>query len=161
MNVSPSRVPPVRQNTRAVLSQARSALAAEIMVTFEDENGNDTEGAMAAAMKSLERLQWSDDDVNFYFNRAETRMKIAGVKKNYTKFQILSEIIPTKVQNAVKSILRKEETDFPNKDGYKILKKEIIRIFGLRPEKTMERALNRVLVDTPSQLARDLVGDVC
>ena len=87
MNVSPSRVPPARPNTRSVLSQARSALAAEIMVTFEDENGNDTEGAMAAAMKSLERLQWSDDDVNFYFNRAETRMKIAGVKKNYTKFQ--------------------------------------------------------------------------
>ena len=88
-------------------------------------------------------------------------MSSAGVKKNYTKFQVLSEIIPKRIQDEVKGILRKSETEFPNKDGYKILKKEILRIFGPKPEAAVERALGRVLAGKPSQLARAIVGDIC
>ena len=54
-----------------------------------------------------------------------------------------------------------QETDFPNGDSYKTLKKEIIRIFGPRPEASFERALTRTLTDKPSMLARALVSDVC
>ena len=42
-----------------------------------------------------------------------------------------SSIITTHV---IKKFLRKSETEFPNKDSYKQLKKEILRIFGPRPE---------------------------
>ena len=131
------------------------------MVAFEDENGVDGENALGNALRQLEKLEWNTDDLPFFFNRAEIRMKIANVKKNYTKFQVLSEIIPTKVQDQVKSLLRKGETDFPNNDAYKQLKTQILKIFGPRPEASMERAMSRVLSGTPSELARSLLNDVC
>ena len=61
----------------------------------------------------------------------------------------------------VKSILRKMEDEFPQNDAYKTLKKEVLRIFGPKPEAGMDRALNRVLTGKPSQLARALVDDMC
>ena len=75
------------------------------MVAFEDENEADDAGALKEACTSLQRLEWDDHDLGFFFNKAETRMKMAGVKRNWTKFQVLSEIIPKKVQDQVKSIL--------------------------------------------------------
>ena len=115
-----------------------------IMVAFEDENGVDGDGALGNALKQLERLDWNQDDLPFFFNRVEIRMGIAKVKKNYTKFQVLSEIIPTKVQDQVKSLLRKTENDFPNNDAYKQLKTQILKIFGPRPEASMERAKDKL-----------------
>ena len=133
----------------------------DIMVAFEDENGVDGDGALGNALKQLERLEWNQEDLPFFFNRVEIRMGIAQVRKNYTKFQVLSEIIPSKVQDQVKSLLRKTENDFPNNDAYKQLKNQILKIFGPRPEASMERALNRVMSGTPSELARCLVNDMC
>ena len=128
---------------------------------FDVENGEDEAGALREACRSLEKLEWDDNDLAWYFNRCQTRMKIAGVKKQFTKFQVMSEILPTKVQNEIKTLLRKEEADFPNNNAYKLLKTEVFRIFGQRPEVGMERALNRVLAGKPSQLARQLVSDMC
>ena len=88
-------------------------------------------------------------------------MGMSGVKKQYTKFQILSEILPGKVQEEVKPLLRKSETEFPNNDAYKQLKTRVLQIFGPRPEEAMEKALGRVLTGKPSQLARLLVNDLC
>ena len=105
---------------------------------------------------------WSGVTQTFgsFSNRVETRMGSAGVKKNFTKFQILSEILPTKVQEEVKSLLIKGEADFPDKNAYKLLKKEVLRIFGPRKQVAMERALGRVLVGLPSSLARALTNDI-
>ena len=55
----------------------------------------------------------------------------------------------------IKKFLRKSETEFPNKDSYKQLKKEILRIFGPRPETATD------LVGPPSSLARELKDDIC
>ena len=110
------------------------------MVLFEDENGTDDAGALGSALRSLEKLEWDANDIQFSFNRAETRMGAAGVKKNYTKFQILSEILPKKVQDQVKSLLRKSENDFPDKNGYKLLKQAVMRIFGPRTEAGIDKS---------------------
>ena len=88
-------------------------------------------------------------------------MKSVGVKKSFTKFQVLATIIPKKVIKEVKPFLRLQESEFTNNDSYKQLKKEILRIFGPKPEVAMNRALSRVLTGTPSSLARELVQDVC
>ena len=61
----------------------------------------------------------------------------------------------------VKPLLRKTETDFPDKDSYKQLKDKILIIFGPKPEEAIERALGRVMTSTPSNLARALVNDIC
>ena len=47
-----------------------------IMPAFEDENGVDDAGALKEACTSLQRLEWDDNDLGFFFNKAETRMKM-------------------------------------------------------------------------------------
>ena len=129
-------------------------------VPFEREDGEDDANGLREAWRSLEKLEWDDNYVGFFFNRAETRMKVAGVRKNYTKFQVLSEILPKKVQDQVKPILSLAEEEFPNKDAYLQLKEAVLRIFGPNPEAAVARAFNRVLTDKPSVLARALVNDL-
>ena len=132
-----------------------------VIVNFEDEDGVDLDRAMQDATKTVERVTFEVEDLPFYFQQVEAKMAAAGVKKNYTKFQVLSNILPAKVISEVKPLLRLQATDFPNKDAYKQLKREIMRIFGPKKTAGMERALGRVLVGKPSQLARALVNDLC
>ena len=131
------------------------------VVDFEDENGVDSAGAMESANRTVSNLTWDENDILFYFQQAEAKMAAAGVKKQFTKFQILSSYIPKKVQDQVKPLLRLKESQFTDNDAYKKLKEEILRIFGPKPEKAVERALNRVMSDKPSHLARELVNDIC
>ena len=88
-------------------------------------------------------------------------MSAVGVKKQYTKFQVLSTVLPKQVEDEMKSLLVMTEAEFPQKNAYKQLKTEILRIFGPKPEDSVERALNRVLTGKPSSLAIQLVNDLC
>ena len=148
--------------------QAAAAAAAQPVmpnvpeiVNFEDENGEDVAQAMQEACRNLQRFAWDSSDLKFTFQKMEIKMSAVGVKKQYTKFQILSTIIPKVVEDEVKGLICKQESEFPNRNAYKLLKSEIFRIFGPRPEAAIERALTRVLVGKPSQLARALVADIC
>ena len=131
------------------------------IMDFETENGQDDAGALVNALRNLEKLEFDVQDIDFYFSQAEIKMQTAGAKKQYTKFQILGSIIPKKVQDQVKSLLRKKETDFANNNSYKLLKDKIIQIFSPPQEARFERALSRTLTGLPSELARDLVNDIC
>ena len=130
------------------------------ITNFEDEDGADDAGALKEACSQLSKHQWDDNDIDFYFNQAEIIMASVGVNKNFTKFQVLARIIPKKVIDEVKPLLRRKETDFPEKNAYRLLKDEILRIFGPKPEAGVERALQRVLTGKPSTLARQLVNDL-
>ena len=99
------------------------------MADFETEDGKDEAKALQEALRNLQNYEWNQEDLLFYFGQIEIKMAAAGVKKQFTKFQVLSSIIPSHVINQVKKFLRKSETEFPNKDSYKQLKKEILRIF--------------------------------
>ena len=88
-------------------------------------------------------------------------MQAVGVKKQFTKLQVLSTILPKKVTDQVKPLLRKKETDFPNKDAYFQLKTKIMQIFGPAPNKGFERAMSRTLTVDPSTLGRELIDDMC
>ena len=132
------------------------------IVNFEDENVDDVDAnAMMNACRQLEKLTWAKDDLQFVFASFELRAAACGVKKNYTKFQVLSSILPPDVQQEVKHLLIMQATEFPNGDAYKQLKKEILRIFGPKKCSGVNRALGRVLTGLPSQLARALVNDIC
>ena len=136
-------------------------IMAEDEVEFEDENGQDDPGALKEACRNAASVEWDDTDIRFFFNQVEIKMQAVGVKKNFTKLQVLSTVIPKRVQDEVKELLSMKASEFPNNDGYKQLKHEILRIFGPRPEDAVDRALARVLTGKPSQLARALVGDIC
>ena len=88
-------------------------------------------------------------------------MKSNGVKKNYTKLEVLTSLIPKRVQDEVKPLLCMEEDEFPNKDAYYQVKCEIKRIFGPSEASQYQRAMSRVLSGKPSQLARALINDMC
>ena len=150
-----------REGEVVAAAAAAAAVMPDRIVAFQDEDGLDEAGALREACRNVEKIEWDDNDVAFFFSKVEIKMSAVGVKKQYTKFQVLSTVLPKKVEDQLKPILVKTETEFPNKDAYKLLKKEILRIFGPKPERAVERALGRVLVDTPSHLARDLVNDLC
>ena len=131
------------------------------MASFETENGTDDANALQSSCRAMEKIEWDDNDVEFFFAQTEIKMASHGVKKQFTKFQALSTTLPKKVIDQVKPLMRKKETDFTSNDSYLLLKNEIMRIFGPKPEASVDRALTRVLVDTPSNLARTLVNDIC
>ena len=135
-------------------------MAGDEIVNFEDEDGENDARALQEACSQLAKHECDDNDLDFFFNQAEITMASVGVKKNFTKFQVLSRIIPKKVIDEVKPLLRKKETDYPEKNAYRKLKDEIFRIFGPKPEVGVERALTRVLTGKPSTLARQLVNDL-
>ena len=128
---------------------------------FEDENGVDDDKALATALSYLQKFEFKPSDINFYFNQIEIKMTLAGVKKQYTKLQVLATIIPASVQDEVKSLLSKKETDFPNNNSYKLLKTQILKIFGPNEDAAYEKAISRTLTGAPSQLARQILNDLC
>ena len=140
---------------------ARAAAMPPAVVNFEDENGADDASALQNACRNLERFTWDQNDIKFTFQKLEIKMSAVGVKKQYTKFQVLATVIPKLVEDEVKSMLTKQEAEFPENNAYKKLKQRILKIFGPKPEDSISRALNRVLTGLPSQLARALVNDIC
>ena len=100
-------------------------------VNYDAHHADDeADNAMDKAINSLKNLSWMADDIKFYFAQIEVKMKQAGVKSNFTKLQILSTVVPQKVMVEIKSLLMKQESEFPNKDAYLQAKTKILQIFG-------------------------------
>ena len=133
-----------------------------VMPNYDATHADDEDDkAMDKAINALRGKEWAEDDLKFYFQQVEIKMKSAGVKSNFTKLQVLSTILPKKVTDEIKGILCKQESEFTRKDAYLQAKNEIIRCFGPCEGANCERALNRVLTGKPSQLAKALIGDLC
>ena len=67
------------------IAAAAAAMPDDQVIVFADENGQDGENALEKGCRALEKLEWSYDNIPFFFNRVETRMAMHGVKKQYTK----------------------------------------------------------------------------
>ena len=132
-----------------------------IMAAFEDINEEDDAKALSEALRNLKGLEFDQNDVKFFFNQLEIKMTSAGVKKQYTKLQVLGSAIPKNVQDQVKSYLSKSEAEYTQNNAYKLLKTRILKIYGESEEARFERALQRTLTGKPSELARTLVTDIC
>ena len=66
---------------------------------------DEADNAMDKAINALKNKVWSDEDLKFYFSQIEIQMKKAGVKSNFTKLQVLSTILPKKVEDEIKNLL--------------------------------------------------------
>ena len=129
----------------AVGEQAGAAgapLAVNMPTTNYDAHHADDEAdnAMDKAINALKNKEWGEDDLPFYFQQIEIQMKKAGVKSNFTKLQVLSTVLPKRVSDEIKSILRKQESEFTRKDAYLQAKAEIIKTFGPSEGANCERA---------------------
>ena len=89
---------PVRVTFPVNAPPLRPPVSSPVMANFEDENGDDDAGALREAMHNVSKLVWDIKDLPFIFNRFEINLGAAGVKKNYTKFQILSNCLPKEIQ---------------------------------------------------------------
>ena len=133
----------------------------ENAMAFVDENGVDGADALNKAINALKNFVYDANDLRFTFQQIEIKMKAAGVKKQFTKLQTLTTVLPKDVIDEIKPLLRKDETEFTNNDAYKQAKTKILEIFGQTDEEPFQRAMGRVLTGKPSQLARALVNDMC
>ena len=92
------------------------------IVNFEDENGADTAGALREGIQAVSKVNWDDNDLKFVFKKLEISMSAAGAKKQYTKFQIVSTILPKHIEDEVKCLLEMQETEFECCPGEKFAK---------------------------------------
>ena len=150
-----------RADRRNAVRQAQETAQPQVVMAFDEENGADGADALNKAIQTLKNFSYDPVDLKFTFNQLEIKMKSAGVKKQFTKLQTLSTVIPKEVTDEIKTILRKDETEFENNDAYKQAKVKILEIFGQTDEEPFERAMGRVLSGKPSQLARAIVNDMC
>ena len=131
------------------------------MTNYDAEDGVDLADALHKATSNLKGFNFDMDDLSYVFNQIEIEMKASGIKKNFTKLQCLTKILPKKVIDQIKPLLRKQESDFTDRNAYLLAKKDILRIFGPKPDAAFQRAMGRVLVDRPSDLAREILNDMC
>ena len=152
---APELRPDFRPDPLPELAMAPAAVNYDEATATEEDDG-----ALDAGIRACKNIEFDGADLKFFFGQAELKMKQSKVKKNYTKYLVMTAILPKTVTDHLKSMLRKQETELGDKP-YKKLKDFIFKIFGPPANADFERAMSRVLLDKPSQLARTLLDDLC
>ena len=132
--------------------------AAANPVDFEDENAADDAKAMEYT-RTL-KMEFSKDDIDFWFTQIENEMFTCGVKSQWMKRCVLVKNLSPHIQADVKSLLTLKQSAAPT-DLYKQIKMEILRIHAPKECENFKRALSRVLTGLPSQLGQVLIDDTC
>ena len=130
----------------------------DAMADFDQQNEDDS----ATAMDNLRTVvcPYNKEDIVFWFSQLEDQLTLIGVKKQWTKKIALVRFLPPEVQIEVKSLLIKSQTA-AGADIYFRIKKQLLKLFGPKPEDAYMQAKNRVLTGKPSQLGKLLVEDLC
>ena len=127
------------------------------MVNYDMEDKEDGEDYYMRI--GLLKLEW-DPDVRYWFNSIEASLRHAQVFKQWTKREIIQNLLPAHVREEVKYLLRLSQ-DEAGDTPYKDIKDAIIEIFDQKPQDAMDRALSRTLTSRPSTLAKQLINDLC
>ena len=83
------------------------------------------------------------------------------VKKQWTKLQVLTCLLPKEITDEIRPLLRKKQAEWGRELPYKKVKDEILRIFAPNQTAAFDRAYRQVLSGKPSTLARQLTNDLC
>ena len=129
-----------------------------IMADFDQENGTDGE----KALEKMSQIQcpFNVSDLDFWFVELEGQLELIEIKSQWSKRMALQKLLPLKIKEEVKSLLRITKTRSGN-DIYFRLKQELLDLFGKKPEDDYIQAKNRVLSGKPSQLGKKLIDDIC
>ena len=162
-NLPPSREERVANRNAVRAAQAAAAAAADEVenmpaVEFDVENIADGEKAQDYA-RSI-KVEYTPNDIKFWFSQLEGEMVMATIKSQWMKRTVLQRNLPIKQREDVKSYLTLTQAEAGNAI-YKDIKTELLRIYGPKPEDSYCKALSRVLTGLPSQLGAQLVDDVC
>ena len=138
--------------------EIESLLNATITEDFDQENGEDSK----TALDNLRTVQcpFNKDDIEFWFSQFEDQLTLIGVKKQWTKKIALVRFLPAPIQSQVKSLLTLKQSTAGD-DIYLRIKTQLLKLYGAKPEDAYNRAKNRVLTGSPSELGKALVEDIC
>ena len=87
-------------------------------------------------------------------------MQFAGIKKQWSKRQILIQLITSEYHNDLKKYLILQEAK-AGEDAYFRLKSAMVKQLGPRMTDGFDTAIARVMNGTPSQLGRSIINDIC
>ena len=128
------------------------------MADFDAEDGTDGKTALGEIKGVV--CPFMKDDIEFWFGQLEGQLEVIEVKSQWLKRIALQRFLPADIQEEVKGLLSLGKTAAGNEIYFKI-KKELVELFGRKPEDAYTRAKNRVLSGKPSQLGKALINDLC
>ena len=126
---------------------------------YDEENGTDAADALSK-VGGVQKLEFKRRDCKFWLQQVEARMRLIGVRSQWTKMQIVSCMLPDDVAEQVKHLLRVEETDAGD-SCYKKVKVYLLELYGDKVEDVFNKASNLTMTSTPSHLARQLIDIMC
>ena len=137
---------------------AAAALAAEQALPFDRRDLPDD----ADAWKKTLTLKFDRNDPEFWFSEIEHTMKTYGINRQRSKRSALmgKDILPEDVIEELKPLLRIPE-DEADKRIYKLIKTELLNIFGKKDQQALAKAASRRLTTRPSALGKALIHDIC
>ena len=128
------------------------------MVNYDMQSEEDDANAIQNARDV--KLPFNRQDVRLWFSLVESKMQFAGIKKQWSKRQVLVQLIPADLHNDFKQYLIQQEDQAGNLPYY-TLKAAIVKQFGPKRADGFDKAISRVMNGTPSQLGRQIVNDIC
>ena len=129
------------------------------MVNYDAATGEDDAGAIQNARDV--KLPFNKNDIQLWFTLIESKMQFAGLKKQWSKRQVLIQLIPPEYHSDLKQYLILQE-DAAGDLPYKTLKDAIVKLLGPKSKADgYDRAVGRVMTGSPSQLGRQIMNDIC
>ena len=128
------------------------------MVNYDQQNEEDDAGAISNARDV--RIPFNKNDIKLWFSLVESKMQFAGIKKQWSKRQVLVQIIPPDYHSDFRHFLQMQEDQAGN-NAYFELKTAMIKQFGPKKADGFDKAINRVMTGLPSQLGRQILADIC
>ena len=127
-------------------------------VRYDTKNEADDAGVYGKL--STLKTEFDHKDPKFWFANFERTIKHFGVKAQVTKKEALINQLTKDAIDECKNLIALDE-DEAGDTPYLDLKKELLKLYGPRPEDSYAKAASRVLVGKPSTLAKQIMNDLC
>ena len=128
------------------------------MANYDQQNENDDDGAIQNARDC--KLPFNKENIKLWFSLIESKMMFAGIKKQWSKRQVLVQLIPPDIHTDFIPFLQMQETE-AGALAYYDFKMAIIGQFGPKQADNFDKAISRVLTGKPSELGRRILNDIC
>ena len=138
--------------------QQTAGEAITMAVNYDQQNLDDDEGAIQNARDC--KLPFNKNDIKLWFSLIESKMQFAGLKKQWSKRQVLVQLIPPEFHTDFRQYLQLQETE-AGADSYYQFKTAIVKQFGPKKADNFDQAINLVMTSTPSHLGRQILHKIC
>ena len=130
----------------------------EINMAYDQENGTDGEGATKAVFNI--KQECDPKKIKMWFQILENKMQFAQIKAQWTKLQVLTTVLPAELLTHIEAFAAVPQASAGSKCYYDA-KSRLINIYGDKPHESYEKAIELVIVTTPSELARKIIDLIC